>query len=100
MAGSSPAKAGQKRVAAGRAGAYIRSKNVAGMKEEMDSGTTALPRSEFRGRVYDSIVETIGATPLVRIRQLARNNAAKADIPGKCEFFNRWVRPRTVSVSR
>jgi cysteine synthase A len=63
-------------------------------------GTAKRAPAEFRRRVYDRIVETIGATPLVRIRQLARNNAAKADIPGKCEFFNRWVRPRTVSVSR
>ncbi len=26
---------------------------------------------EFRGRVYDSILETIGATPLVRLSKLA-----------------------------
>jgi len=45
-------------------------------------------RAEFRGRVYDSITETIGATPLVRIHRLARNFGAKADILGKCEFFN------------
>src|SRR5438309_5984527 len=45
-------------------------------------------RAEFRGRVYDSITETIGATPLVRIHRMARNFGAKADILGKCEFFN------------
>ncbi len=43
---------------------------------------------EFRGRVYDSIVETIGATPLVRLRRLAAEAGAKADILCKCEFFN------------
>src|SRR6201981_2071233 len=43
---------------------------------------------ECRGRVYDSIVETIGATPLVRIHRLAQQAGAKADILGKCEFFN------------
>jgi cysteine synthase A len=43
---------------------------------------------EFRGRVYDSIVETIGATPLVRLKRLAEAHKAKADILGKCEFFN------------
>jgi cysteine synthase len=43
---------------------------------------------EFRGRVYDSIVETIGATPLVRVHRLAAEAGAKADILGKCEFFN------------
>src|SRR5579862_7329415 len=46
------------------------------------------PMGEFRGRVYDSIVETIGATPLVRLRRLAAEAGAKADILCKCEFFN------------
>jgi cysteine synthase len=45
-------------------------------------------RAEFRGRVYDSIVDTIGATPLVRIHRLAQDAGARADILGKCEFFN------------
>jgi cysteine synthase len=44
--------------------------------------------AEFRGRVYDSITETIGATPLVRLHRLADAAAAKADILAKCEFFN------------
>ncbi len=44
--------------------------------------------AEFRGRIYDSIVETIGATPLVRIHRLAEDAGTKADILGKCEFFN------------
>src|SRR5271170_5676187 len=43
---------------------------------------------EFRGRVYDSIIETIGATPLVRLHRLAQQAGAKADILAKCEFFN------------
>jgi cysteine synthase A len=42
----------------------------------------------FRGRVYDNIVDTIGATPLVRLDKLARDVGAKATIIGKCEFFN------------
>src|SRR5215472_9645165 len=55
----------------------------------MDTRLATKPaRAEFRGRVYDSIVETIGATPLVRIHRLAREAGAKADILGKCEFFN------------
>ncbi len=44
--------------------------------------------AEFRGRVYDSIVETVGATPLVRVHRLAQQAGAKADILAKCEFFN------------
>jgi cysteine synthase A len=51
--------------------------------------TIELPVSgEFRGRIYDSITETIGATPLVRLARLARAHGVKADILGKCEFFN------------
>ena len=46
------------------------------------------PPAEFRGRVYDSIVETIGATPLVRLSRIATAHGAKADLLGKCEFFN------------
>ena len=43
---------------------------------------------EFRGRIYDSIVDTIGATPLVRLSKLAARRGVKADIVGKLEFFN------------
>ncbi len=43
---------------------------------------------EFRGRVYDSILETIGATPLVRLSKLAAAHHVEAEILGKCEFFN------------
>ncbi len=49
---------------------------------------TAPPHTEFRGRIYDSIIDTIGATPLVRIHRLTQEAGAKANILGKCEFFN------------
>ena len=42
----------------------------------------------FRGRIYDDILATIGATPLVRVKRLAADAGVKADILGKCEFFN------------
>lgn len=42
----------------------------------------------FRGRIYDSLIDTIGATPLVRLSRLAAEAGVKADILGKCEFFN------------
>lgn len=42
----------------------------------------------FRGRVYDSIADTVGATPLVRIGRMASESGCKAEILGKCEFFN------------
>ena len=35
---------------------------------------------EFRGRVYDSILETIGATPLVRLSKLAKAHDVEAEI--------------------
>jgi cysteine synthase len=55
----------------------------------MDTATTTgSPTVEFRGRVYDSITDTIGATPLVRVHRMAKNAGAKADILAKCEFFN------------
>jgi cysteine synthase A len=45
-------------------------------------------KSEFRGRIYDSIVDTVGATPLVRLPKLTQLYGVKADIVAKCEFFN------------
>lgn len=42
----------------------------------------------FRSRIYDSILDTIGATPLVRLSRLAADAGVSADILGKCEFFN------------
>ena len=42
----------------------------------------------IRGRIYDSIVETIGNTPLVRIPNITAEDGIKADICLKLEFFN------------
>jgi cysteine synthase A len=42
----------------------------------------------FRGRVYDSIVDTIGATPLVRLSRLAEARGVDAEILAKLEYFN------------
>jgi len=41
-----------------------------------------------RGRVYDSIVETIGNTPLVRVPRLSAEEGLQADLLLKLEFFN------------
>ena len=43
---------------------------------------------EFRGRIYESIVDTIGATPLVRMGRLAEAEGCRADLVAKLEFFN------------
>jgi len=41
-----------------------------------------------RGRIYDSITETIGDTPLVRMHRMPKEAGVKADILLKLEFFN------------
>ena len=41
-----------------------------------------------RGRVYGSILETIGNTPLVRIGRLAQEAGCQAEVLAKIEFFN------------
>jgi cysteine synthase len=41
-----------------------------------------------RGRIYGSITETIGNTPLVRLNRLPKEHGADAEILVKLEFFN------------
>ncbi|WP_416897768.1 MAG: cysteine synthase A [Minwuia sp.] len=41
-----------------------------------------------RGRIYDTIAETIGATPLVRINRMGENLADGVQLLAKLEFFN------------
>ena len=41
-----------------------------------------------RGRVYGSILETIGNTPLVRINRLTQEAGCQAEVLAKLEFFN------------
>jgi len=48
----------------------------------------ALHSAPIRGRIYDSIVDTIGGTPLVRVRKLTAEAGVKADVLAKLEFFN------------
>ena len=45
-------------------------------------------RKPGRGRVYGSITETIGDTPLVRLNRLPAERGVKATILAKLEFFN------------
>ncbi|WP_337996440.1 cysteine synthase A [Oleispirillum naphthae] len=46
------------------------------------------PSAAFRGRIYDDVLATIGATPLVRFSRLAAENGVGAEILAKLEFFN------------
>jgi cysteine synthase len=41
-----------------------------------------------RGRIYNSITDTIGDTPLVRLNRMTKDAGVKADILLKLEFFN------------
>lgn len=45
-------------------------------------------RKPGRGRIYASITDTIGDTPIVRLDKLARENGVKANLLAKLEFFN------------
>lgn len=50
--------------------------------------TEPAPTPEFRGRIYNDITETVGATPLVRLNRLPKRDGIKAEILAKLEFFN------------
>ena len=45
-------------------------------------------REPGRGRIFDSITDTIGDTPLVRLNRLPQARGIKANILAKLEFFN------------
>jgi cysteine synthase A len=58
----------------------------------MDSNQPAYDASRHkrsgRGRIYDSIIDTIGDTPLVRLPNLTRALKPKGEVVAKLEFFN------------
>jgi cysteine synthase len=56
----------------------------------MDSHTSnpVVFDNPLRGRIYDSIVETIGNTPLVRVPRIAAEEGLTADLCLKLEFWN------------
>ncbi len=45
-------------------------------------------RKPGRGKVYDSITDTIGDTPIVKLLRLAREKDVRAELLAKLEFFN------------
>ncbi|MDR7031472.1 cysteine synthase A [Mesorhizobium sp. BE184] len=53
----------------------------------MNKPTTST-RVPGRGRIYDSITETIGDTPLVRLDKFAKEKGVVANLIAKLEFFN------------
>src|SRR5580704_1111942 len=57
------------------------------MSAQAQPGTTPA-HVPGRCRIYDSITETIGDTPLVRLARMPKEAGVKADILLKLEFFN------------
>src|SRR3569623_2139660 len=45
-------------------------------------------RRAGRGKIYDSIVDLIGDTPLVRLPRLSAQLKPKGEVVAKLEFFN------------
>ncbi|MEP4766568.1 MAG: cysteine synthase A [Roseibium sp.] len=45
-------------------------------------------KTNGRGKIYSSIIDTIGDTPLVRLDRLAESHGVKANLLAKLEFFN------------
>jgi cysteine synthase A len=50
--------------------------------------SAAVAHTPGRGRIYDSIIETVGDTPLVRLDKIAKEKGIKANLLAKLEFFN------------
>ena len=48
----------------------------------------AARRTPGRGRIYESITDTIGDTPLVRIDRIGKEKGVVARLVAKLEFFN------------
>ena len=42
----------------------------------------------FRGKIYDSFLDTIGATPIVKLSRFAKHKGVDTELLGKLEFFN------------
>jgi cysteine synthase A len=45
-------------------------------------------RREGRGKIYDSVIDTVGDTPLVRLPRLTERLKPKGEVVAKLEFFN------------
>ncbi|WP_089177515.1 cysteine synthase A [Bosea sp. AS-1] len=58
------------------------------MAEAAQKSATTAAKAPGRGRVYNSITDTIGDTPLVRLNRLPAERGVKATILAKLEFFN------------
>jgi cysteine synthase A len=58
------------------------------MAEAAQNSATTAAKAPGRGRIYNSITDTIGDTPLVKLNRLPAERGVKATILAKLEFFN------------
>jgi cysteine synthase len=58
------------------------------MTQAQQSGTGSPAHPPGRGRIYEDITQTIGDTPIVRLKRLAAEKGIKANLLAKLEFFN------------
>src|ERR1700742_1655183 len=57
----------------------------------MDTASPEIPARHHRagsGKIYDSILDTIGDTPLIRLPRLSAELKPKGEVLAKLEFFN------------
>ena len=55
---------------------------------DASSAATSAVHRPGRGRVFDSIVDAIGDTPIVRLRKMPQQHGVNATILAKLEYFN------------
>ena len=61
---------------------------MSSLPAQVASSKSAQAHMPGRGRVYDSIADAIGDTPLVRLNKLPQQHGVKATILAKLEYFN------------
>jgi cysteine synthase A len=59
-----------------------------GMLDGISASTDRPERRVGRGLIYDSILDTVGSTPLVRLRKVEAHFGLAAELTAKCEFLN------------
>jgi cystathionine beta-synthase len=63
-----------------------------GCKWALDNTTDKNPHPSFplptQPKIYDSILQRIGDTPLVRINSITKEEGIECEVLAKCEFFN------------
>ena len=58
------------------------------MADGASSYDAARYKRSGRGKIYDSILDTIGDTPLIRLPRLSAEIKPKGEVVAKLEFFN------------